>query len=112
MYIFYEKSNETILRECRNFIKDNKESVADYYVYREALSLYIKLSQALIESHKGFDEAIREETDKLIFLDDGLEKDCRIFQFNQANYRLVLDAESHQILAQLSQIEINNRTKR
>lgn len=112
MHIFYEKSNEMILQECKNFINDNKESVADYYVYRKALSLYIKLSQALIESHKDFDEAIKEETDKFIYLDDGPEKDCRIFQFNQANYRLVLDAESHRILEQLSQIEINNRTKR
>lgn len=86
MHIFYEKSNEKILQDCREFIRDNKESVADYYVYREALSLYIKLSQALIESHKGFDEAIKEEIDKFIFLDDGPEKYCRIFQFNQANY--------------------------
>lgn len=112
MNTFYEKANEAILKESRDFVKDNIESTADYYIYREALSYYVKLSQSLIDSHKDFDEAIKKETDKLIFLDDGPEKDFHILQFNQANYSLVLDVEAHKVLEQLAQIEIKNRTKR
>ena len=112
MNIFYEKANEAILKECKDFIKNNNESTADYYVYREALSFYVKLSQLLIDSHKDFDEAIKTETDKLIFLNDGPEKDFHILQFNQANYSLVLNVEAHRVLEQLAQIEIKNRTKR
>ena len=58
MITFYEKADEPILRQCEEFIHNNENSVADYYVFREALSLYTKLSQSLLDSQKEFDEAI------------------------------------------------------
>ena len=112
MVVFHEKANGEILQECKNFVEANKESVADYYIYRESLSYYGKLSQSLIDSHKDFEEAIKKETDKFIFLDNGPEKDFYTMQFNQANYSLVLDTGAYHILEQLAQIEKNNRTKR
>ena len=112
MVVFYEKANNAVLQECKEFVELNKESVADYYIYCKALSYYGKLSQSLIDSHKDFEEAIKKETDKFIFLDDGPEKDFYTMRFNLANYSLVLDEVAHRILEQLAQIEKNNRTKK
>ena len=101
---FYEKADSTILEECKNFIEKNVQTIADYCAYREALRLFIKLSESLIASHEDFEEAIKEETNKLLFLEDGTEKDVAVIKFVQANYRLVLDVEAHRILNQLEMI--------
>lgn len=101
---FYEKADSIILDECKEFIVKNAQTNADYYVYSTALRWFIKLSESLIASHKDFDEAIKEETNKLLFLEDGPEKDVAVIKFVQANYRLVLDVEAHCILNQLEMI--------
>ncbi len=82
MKIFYEKANKEILEECNQFIQNHRDSFADYYIYRKALCLYIKLSQSLLDSQKDFDDAIKKETNKIIALDEGVEKDVAVFKFN------------------------------
>lgn len=104
MTIFHEKADREILEECKAFAENNIHSTADYYAYKKALHLFIKLSESLIASHKDFDEAIQEETNKLPFLEDGPEKDIAVMKFVQANYRLALDVEAHCILNQLEMI--------
>ena len=111
MKIFYEKANAEILEECKQFIQNYRDSFEDYYIYRKALILYIKLSQSLIDSQRDFDDAIKKETDKIIALDEGMEKDVAVFKFNQSNYCLVLDNSAHCVLEQLEIIEKNNRSK-
>ena len=111
MKIFYEKANKEILEECNQFIQNYRDSFADYYIYRKALCLYIKLSQSLLDSQKDFDDAIKKETNKIIALDEGVEKDVAVFKFNQSNYCLVLDSTAHHVLEQLDIIERNNRRK-
>ncbi len=109
MKAFYEKANAEILTKCREFVRQNINSKGDYYAYRNALSLYAKLSESLIESQKEFDDAINSEANKIIVLENGVEKDIAIIKFNQTNYCLYLDAEAHDVLEKLEIIEKNNR---
>ena len=104
---FYEKADGEILEECRTFVKNNIHSTADYCAYRGALSLFIKLSESLIASHEDFEEAIKAETDKIFGTEASVDKDLAVFKFNQAKYRLILDAEAHHILNQLELIYKN-----
>jgi len=111
MNTFYEKADPNILIESNTFISENENSTGDYFVYREAVDLYIKLSQSLIDSHKDFDEAVRKETDRIVVLEEGPTKDGSIARFNQANFSLVLDQKAHSVLEKLEAIERNNRRK-
>lgn len=109
MPTFYETADATILEECQEFIKENSNSHADYHVFKRALELYVKLSQSLIASHKDFDDVIRRESEKIIKLVEGPEKDQLIFQFNKTQYSLVLDIKAHTVLEALNCIEQRNR---
>ncbi len=109
MKVFYEKANDAILRQCQDFILNNKNVTADYYVFRKALELYVELSQSLLESQKEFNDAIKKETDKIVHLQRDIEKQIAVNKFNQANYTLVLDRDAHSVLEQLETIERNNR---
>ena len=111
MITFDEKADEPILRQCEEFIHNNENSVADYYVFREALSLYTKLSQSLLDSQKEFDEAIAKEADKIVHLQYDIEKEIAMYRFNQVHYCLVLDQKAHDVLEKLETIESNNRRK-
>ena len=111
MNIFHEKADSTILSECKDFIQTKRTSRADYYVFREALSLYTKLSQSLLESHKDFDDAIKKEVNKFVDLEEDVSKDIAIIKFNQTNYCLMLDMQAHKVLEQLEEIQRNNRRK-
>lgn len=111
MQKFYEKADERILEDCRMFVNDNKNTYADYYTYRKALNLYVRLSESLLDSQNEFDKHIKEECDKIVRLEEGVEKDLAVIRFNQANYCLVLDMQAHEILEQLEIIEKNNRIK-
>ena len=111
MIQFYEKADSEIMEECKAFIKGNIQLTADYSAYRGALHLFIKLSESLIASHKDFEEAIKAETDKMIVLEEGVDKEIAIIKFNQANYCLVLDVEAHTVLEQLDLIRKNNQHK-
>ena len=101
---FYEKADSEIIEECKVFIKANIHVTADYSAYRGALHLFIKLSESLIASHKDFEETIKAETDKIFGTEASADKDFAVYRFNQANYRLILDAEAHHILNQLELI--------
>ena len=68
MKIFYEKANKEILEECNQFIQNYRDSFADYYIYRKALCLYIKLSQSLLDSQKDFDDAIEKQIKLLLWM--------------------------------------------
>ena len=85
-------------------------SKADCFVFREALQLYTRLSQSMLESHKDFDDAIKSETDQFIALED-VAKEIAIIKFNQANYCLIFDVQAHKIPEQLEEIQRNNRSK-
>ena len=111
MNIFYEKADSVILNQCNAFIQINSTTKADYFIFREALQLYIKLSQSMLESHKDFDDAIKLEVDKFIALEKEVSKDIAIIKFNQANYCLMLDVQAHQTLEQLEEIQRNNCRK-
>lgn len=111
MKTFYEKADETILCQCEDFILEHENSTANYYVFREALSLYAKLSQSLLDSQKEFDEAIAKEADKIVHLQYDIEKEIAMSRFNQAHYCLVLDQKAHDVLEKLETIESNNRRK-
>lgn len=108
---FYEKADNQVLARCQEFIEKNINSSGDYYVYKNALNLYVQLSEALIESQKEFDDAIKRETDQIIVLEDGFEKNMAIIKFNQKNYCLYLDIAAHNALEKLEAIEKNNRNK-
>lgn len=111
MNVFYEKADQAILNQCKTFIQTNSTTKADYFVFREALQLYTKLSQSMLESHKDFDDAIKLEVDKFIVLEEDASKNIAIIKFNQANYCLILDVQAHQILEQIEEIQRNNRRK-
>ena len=111
MNIFYEKADPAILQECQTFVKSNCLDKANYYTYREALMLYVKLSQSLIDSQKDFNDAIQKETNKIIKLNEEFEKEIAILKFNHAKYTLVLDVAAHKVLEKLETIEKNNRQK-
>lgn len=111
MNIFYEKADQVILNQCKTFIQMHSTTKADYFIFREALQLYIKLSQSMLESHKDFDDAIKSEVDKFIVLEEDTSKEIAIIKFNQANYCLMLDVQAHQTLEQLEGIQRNNRRK-
>ena len=111
MNVFYENADQTILNECESFIQNNSFSKANYFLFREALYLYTKLSQSLLDSHKAFDDAIKKEVDRFIALEEDASKEVAIIKFNQANYCLVLDIKAHKTLEELEKIQRNNRTK-
>lgn len=106
---FYEKCDAQLLTKCQKFAEKNINSKGDYYVYREALDLYVQLIESLIKSHKEFDDAIKNETNKIIVLENSLEKDMSIVKFNQANYCLYLDVVAHNMIDKLKMIEKENR---
>ena len=108
---FHEKADQEILNKCQSFIQMKSTSKADYFVFREALQLYTKLSQSMLESHKDFDDAIKSETNQFIALEEDVTKEIAIIKFNQANYCLILDVQAHKILEQLEEIQRNNRRK-
>jgi hypothetical protein len=111
MNVFFEKADQMILNECETFIQNNSSAKATYFVFREALHLYTRLSQSLLDSHKDFDNAIKHEVDKFIALEEDISREAAIIKFNQANYCLVLDAKAHKTLEELEKIQRNNRTK-
>ena len=111
MNTFYEKADPNILNESNAFVCKNENSTGNYFVYRKALGLYIKLSQSLIDSHKEFDEAIKKEIDTIVVLEEGPTKDGSIARFNQAHYSLVLDQKAHTVLEKIEEIERKNRRK-
>lgn len=111
MNTFYEKADLNILNESNTFVSKNEDSTGNYFVYREALDLYIKLSQSLIDSHKDFDEAIKKEIDTIVVLEEGPTKDGSIARFKQSHYSLVLDQKAHTVLEKLEEIERRNRRK-
>lgn len=100
---FEEKADSTILAECKDFVEKNAQGIVNYYVYSQALRLFIKLSESLVASHKDFEEAIKVETDKISAEANGA-KDLAIYRFNQANHHLILDAKAHKVLHQLELI--------
>ena len=104
---YYEKANPEIIEESKQFIEENKETTGDYFAFRKALSLYIQLSESLIESHKAFDEAIQADIDKYISKGDIggylLEN-----VLNSKQYKLYLDVEAHVVLNELYKIQHNN----
>lgn len=108
---FFEKADENVLKECKSFIEQNKNVSASYYVFRDALRLYIKLSQSLLDSQIEFNEALKKEINQIIVLEEGPIRDGAVARFNQANYSLVLDQNAHKVLEQLEVIESNNRKK-
>ena len=109
MNIFHEKAEKNIVNECQDFINNNPSNELDYSVFRKALELYTKLSQSLLKSHKEFDEAVKNETEKIVFMEEGTEKDSAIYKFAQQNYCLYLDVEAHRILGQLVMIQQQNK---
>ena len=66
--VFYEKADKKILEDCIQFIQKNKDSSGNYYIFKESLRLYIQLSKSLLDSHKDFDAAIINESNKIIEL--------------------------------------------
>ena len=104
MIKFYEKANGQVLEECEAFIKSHINSSVDYFAYKGALRLFIKLSESLIASHKDFEDAIKVEADKIFGTEVSFDKDLAVYRFNQANYCLILDVEAHIVLNQLEEI--------
>ena len=111
MKAFHEKADNKMLAKCRVFVEENINSKGDYNVYISALSLYVQLRDALIKSHKEFDDAIISEINKNNTLEDDLERFIAKNKFNQINYYLYPDIEAHNVLEQLDTIEKNNRNK-
>ncbi len=111
MKIFQEKANAEVMKECEGFIQKHSTTTGDYYTFRESLALYLKLAQTLIDSQKDFDNAIRQETDKIIKMEEGIEKERNIIIFNQSNYSLRLDQDAHKVLEELEKIQRNNCKK-
>ena len=103
MIEFFEKANQSVIDECRNFIKNNGEAKGNYYVYKDAIKLYTKLSTSLMESHKPFDDAIKDDLN-IIAVSDGPRCYFLEDEFNKKKYTLYLDVEAHKILDELFKI--------
>lgn len=58
--LFYEKLSDETMAELDNFLREHPSDTVNYYEWREALKLDVKVLQELAESVKEFGERVDE----------------------------------------------------